>query len=98
MGLRWAQQVVDLDHLNLLETEHVVRGRQKAMKDFVFGESSKRVDEFLQVGANDCEIVRKDLYRPQKTASPHHPLGYTEQSVTIDPTGNNFERVDRRPG
>ncbi len=92
MGLRWAQQVVDLDHTSLLESEHVVRGRQKAIREFVFGESSKRVDEFL-----DVQPRRTDYYFPQNPSSPHHPNGYVYPNDVQDPTGNNFERQDRRP-
>ncbi len=95
MGLRWAQQVVDLDHQNLLESEHVIRGRQKSIKDFVFGEASSRVDEFLDLPKT--RNYRPDLYHPQTLPSPHHPRGYDYQGGVQDPTGNNFERHDRRP-
>jgi hypothetical protein len=97
MGLRWAQQVVDLDHTSLLETEHVIRGRQKSIRDYVFGEASKRVDEFLDVQARQPDSYRPDFYHPQNLASPYHPGGYRYPSGVQDPTGNNFERVDRRP-
>ena len=97
MGLRWAQQVVDLDHASLLESEHVVRGRQKAIREFVFGESSKRVDEFLDVSSKAPNSYRPDFYYPQSPSSPHHPNGYVHPGELRDPTGNNFERFDRRP-
>jgi len=97
MGLRWAQQVVDLDHTSLLEAEHVVRGRQKSMRDFVFEESSARVDDFLGLQKKSPNSYRTDLYHPQTLSSPYHPGGYRHPSGVPDPTGNNFERFDRRP-
>ncbi|WP_182865377.1 hypothetical protein [Stieleria mannarensis] len=97
MGLRWAQQVVDLDHLSLIESEHVIRGRQKAMRDFVFGQASERVDDFLDVRNKSARNFRPDLYHEQTMTSPYHPRGYTLANPATDPTGNNYERHDRRP-
>ncbi len=97
MGLRWAQQVVDLDHSSLLEAEHVIRGRQKSMKNYVFGEAARRVDDFLDVEHKNPPLYRTDLYYPQSLTSPHHPDGYSHPAPFKDPTGNNYERVDRRP-
>lgn len=97
MGLRWAQQVVDLDHMSLIESEHLIRGRQKSMRDFVFGEASKRVDEFLNVRELAPRNFRPDLYHPQTMTSPYHPRGYTPANPATDPTGNNYEHFDRRP-
>jgi hypothetical protein len=97
MGLRWAQQVVDLDHTSLLETEHVVRGRQKSMRDYVFKVASERVDEFLDIGAKAPDSYRPDFYHSQTLASPHHPGGYDYPYGVKDPTGNGYEQIDRRP-
>ncbi len=97
MGLRWAQQVVDLDHSSLLEAEHVIRGRQKSMKNYVFGEASRRVDDFLDIQNKEPNLYRPDLYHPQSLTSPYHPDGFTHPSEIKDPTGNDYERVDRRP-
>jgi len=97
MGLRWAQQVVDLDHTSLMESEHVIRGRQKSIRDYVFGESSKRVDAFLNIPGNAPDQFRPDLYHSQSSPSPYHPNGYHYPSGVQDPTGNNFERKDNRP-
>lgn len=97
MGLRWAQQVVDLDHSSLLEAEHVIRGRQKSMKNYVFGEAARRVDDFLDIEHKNPPLHRTDLYYPQSLTSPHHPDGYSHPAAFKDPTGNNYERVDRRP-
>ncbi|MFG0261591.1 MAG: hypothetical protein ACF788_04295, partial [Novipirellula sp. JB048] len=97
MGLRWAQQVVDLNHTDLLESEHVIRGRQKSMKDYVFGVASKRVDEFLDVQSKAPNSYRTDFYHEQSVSSPYHPNGYRHPMGVVDPTGNNYERHDRRP-
>ena len=97
MGLRWAQQVVDLDHGSLLEAEHVIRGRQKTMKNFVFGEAARRVDDFLDIQNKAPNSYRPDLHYPQSLPSPYHPDGYEHPSPLKDPTGNDYERVDRRP-
>lgn len=97
MGLRWAQQVVDLDHTALLESEHVIRGRQKSMRDYVFRVASERVDRFLDVENKAPSSYRPDFYRSQVLASPHHPSGYSYKHASPDPTGNGYERFDRRP-
>jgi hypothetical protein len=97
MGLRWAQQVVDLDHGSLLEAEHVIRGRQKTMKNFVFGEASRRVDDFLDIQNKAPSSYRPDLHHPQSLPSPYHPDGFEHPSALKDPTGNDYERTDRRP-
>jgi len=97
MGLRWAQQVVDLDHTSLLETEHVIRGRQKSIRDYVFNVASKRVDEFLDIQKQTPNNFRPDFYHPQTLPSPHHPGGYVYPYGRRDPAGNGYERFDRRP-
>lgn len=97
MGLRWAQQVVDLDHTSLLESEHVIRGRQKAMRNYVFEVASRRVDEFLNVQCEAPNSYRTDLYHEQSLSSPYHPNGYRHPTGVADPTGHNYERRDRRP-
>ena len=97
MGLRWAQQVVDLDHTSLMESEHVIRGRQKSMNDYVFRVASERVDEFLDVKTKASRSYRPDLYHEQTLSSPYHPGGYNYPLKPKDPTGNGFERIDRRP-
>ncbi len=94
MGLRWAPQVVDLNHTSLLESEHIIRGRQKLIRDHVYGVTSEHVDKFLGIHPSD---KRPDLYHPQGLPSPHHPGGHVYQRAKDDPTGNGYERTDRRP-
>jgi hypothetical protein len=98
MGLRWARHVVDLDHLVLRETEHVVRGRNAVMEDAVFDRTSKFVDDFLDIPREHPAQHRPDLYRRQRQPSPYHPGGYRYEPTTIeDPTGEDFRVPDRRP-
>ena len=49
MGLRWAPHVVELDHVALLDSAHIVRGRQRSISDFVIDEAQERVDGFLGI-------------------------------------------------
>lgn len=97
MGLRWAPHVVDLSHVSLLDSEHVVRGRRKTITDFVFDEASRRVDEFLDTKQKTPDHYRPDLYHRHGQPSPHHPGGYFYPRGVNDPSGNGFRRVDRRP-
>jgi hypothetical protein len=97
MGLRWAPHVVDLDHVGLLDTEHVSRGRLQSVEDFVFDEATKRVDDILDVQRQQREHYRPDLYHRQRHPSPHHPGGFGYPYGPEDPTGRGYERNDRRP-
>lgn len=99
MGLRWSKHVVDLDHVGLRDTEHVVRGRNTTIHDFTFDEGSRRVDEFLDIETKDKQLVRPDLYRQQRQTSPYHPGGYQYRRLKDerDPTGREFDRLDTRP-
>lgn len=99
MGLRWSKHIVDLDHVGLRDTEHVVRGRNTTIHDFTFDEGSRRVDEFLDIETKDQQLVRPDLYRQQRQASPYHPGGYQYRRLKDerDPTGREFDRPDTRP-
>lgn len=110
MGLRWAPHVVDVDHASLLDAEHVVRGRRRAISDYVFDTASARVDEILKLKTDHNEHYRPDLYHRRRQPSPYHPGGYTyggqsdpnqqpgpETRSIHDPSGRNFERIDRRP-
>lgn len=99
MGLRWSKHVVDLDHINLRDLEHVVRGRNTVIHDFTFDEGARRVDEFLDVETKDKQLLRQDLYRQQRQPSPYHPGGYhaPRPKDERDPTGHEFDRPDTRP-
>ncbi len=97
MGLRWARHVVDLDHLALRDTEHVVRGRNTSIEDFVFDQSSGFVDTFMNI-PKDSPHYRPDLYHRQRQPSPYHPGGYIYRPGSIeDPTGEDFRIRDARP-
>jgi hypothetical protein len=98
MGLRWAPHVAELDHTVLRDQQHVVRGRRKTISDFVFDESSSRVDSFLGIKDDPRyeDFRRSDLYREQTRPSPYHPKGY-EQSDVEDPLNEGFRVRDRRP-
>ena len=99
MGLRWSKYVVDLDHLNLRDLEHVTRGREQAIRDFTFDDASKRVDEFLDIKNKHDEHLRPDLYHQQRQASPYHPGGhhYVPRPAMEDPGNRGFTIPDRRP-
>ncbi|TXT38458.1 MAG: Uncharacterized protein FD138_375 [Planctomycetota bacterium] len=99
MGLRWSKYVVDLDHLNLRDLEHVTRGREQSIHDFTFDEASKRVDEFLDVQGKHDEHLRPDLYHQQRVPSPNHPGGhqYQPNPAMSDPRNRGFTIPDRRP-
>ena len=99
MGLRWAPSVVDLDHISVRDSEHVVRGRRQVVSDAVFDLSTRTVDEILGLEIDAPEHLRRDLYHRQRHPSPYHPGGYTYPKLgpDQDPTGNGFERRDRRP-
>ncbi len=98
MGLRWAPQVVDIDHVSLLDSEHVVRGRNQSIDNFVFEEASKRVDKLLDLQKEEYRhLHRPDLYHRRRTPSPYHPSGYQYPVQVEDPTDERFERFDRRP-
>ena len=62
MGLRWARHVVDLDHESLRDSEHIVRGRNQKVEDFVFDKASSDVDEFLNIRRDYPQHYRPDLY------------------------------------
>ena len=99
MGLRWAPAVIDLDHKELRNLNHVVRGRNRSIEDAVFGIASGRVDEMLDLRNRSLQHVRPDLYHPQRAVSPYHPNGFTYQTEgrLEDPRGDGFEIRDRRP-
>jgi type II secretory pathway component GspD/PulD (secretin) len=73
MGLRWAPVVADLDPLRMQTDEFTVRGRRRFLRNFVDGESSRKVDEFLRIPPGHR---REDLYHPQETIPYQHPNGY----------------------
>lgn len=98
MGLRWARQVVDLDHVGLRDSEHIVRGRNQTVEDFVFDRASSQVDEFLDIKREYPQHYRPDLYHQQRQPSPYHPRGYIYRREHMeDPTGEDFRIRDRRP-
>lgn len=97
MGLRWAPAAVDLDHVSLRDAEHVVRGRRTSITNFVFDESSRRVDGFLDLKEKTPEQYRPDLYHRQILPSPYHPGGHVVPGFREDPSGNRFQIPDRRP-
>jgi hypothetical protein len=99
MGLRWSRHVADLDHMKLRELEHVVRGRNRSINDYVFDKASEKVDSFLDI-EKDNDHFREDFYRQPSLPTPYHPNGYiyTKDGKEItDPTGRNFYRQDPRP-
>lgn len=99
MGLRWSKYVVDLDHINLRDLEHVTRGREQSIHDFTFDEASKRVDGFLDIQGKEPDHERPDFYHQQRIPSPNHPGGYQYQPKTppTDFRNRNFTIPDRRP-
>jgi len=100
MGLRWSKHVVDLDHVGVRDAEHVIRGRNKVISDFVFDRASEEVDDFLDISNRKEEHYRPDLYHRQHVPSPYHPGGYIyhrDGEPVNDPTGRNFQQQDRRP-
>lgn len=96
MGLRWAKQVVDLDHESLRDSEHVARGRSQTIEDYVFDKASADVDDFLDIPTKYPNHHRSDLYRQQRKPSPYHPGGF-QAPEQVDPTGRDFRKADRRP-
>lgn len=99
MGLRWSKYVVDLDHINLRDLEHVTRGREQVIHDFTFDEASRRVDRFLDIQSKEEEHVRPDLYHQQRSPSPNHPGGFQHEpeKPKTDPRNRSFSIPDRRP-
>ena len=97
MGLRWAPHVVDLNHVDLRDTAHVVRGRQQSIVGHTFDRSSRTVDNFLEIEKLTPELHRPDLYRRQYLPSPYHPGGYNAPGQIQDPTGREFRMPDARP-
>lgn len=100
MGLRWAPAVIDLDHTELRNLQHVVRGRNRSIEDAVFGIAARNVDEMLDLKNHSQRHIRPDLYHPQRDVSPYHPNGFTyqiENQPLVDPRGSGFEVPDRRP-
>lgn len=99
MGLRWSKHLVDLDHVGLRDSEHVVRGRYKTVRDFTFDESAKNFDEFLDIEKRQPDHFRKDLYHRNSVPSPYHPGGYHNSRIPDerDPTGQRFNVPDNRP-
>lgn len=99
MGLRWAPSVVDLNHISVRDSEHIVRGRYDAITNSVFDTTSRRVDEMLDIPLSTPQHHRPDLHHRQTQPSPYHPGGYTAPMAEQmeDPTGRRFEVPDRRP-
>ncbi|NQT12722.1 MAG: hypothetical protein HQ582_08235, partial [Planctomycetes bacterium] len=99
MGLRWAPSVVDLNHVSVRDSEHVVRGRNMAVTDSIFDISTRTVDDILGIKVDTPDHHRPDLYHRQRQPSPYHPGGYTHpgRQPNDDPTGDGFEARDARP-
>jgi hypothetical protein len=96
MGLRWSRHVADLDHMGLRDAEHVIRGRNRTISDYVFERTSEVVDDFLDIEHREPHLYRPDLYHRQDLPSPYHPSGFIQPDVN-DPTGRDFYQRDRRP-
>jgi hypothetical protein len=98
MGLAWAQHVAELGYDDIRNAGHVARGRQRMVRQHVFDESSRNVDNFLQITPQD-EHYRPDLYREHSLPSPYHPNGYVYPDLKddADPTRRGFRTPDRRP-
>ena len=88
MGLRWARQVVDLNHHNVKYDEFIVRNRQKVLEYHVFDETSRLVDDVLGIRPEKKiptvdqyqnglpnDLYRTDLYRRQDPIPAQHPSG-----------------------
>jgi hypothetical protein len=99
MGLAWAQHVAELGYDEIRNSGHVVRGRQRIIRQHVFDKSSSNVDNFLQINAEDKDHYRPDLYREHSAPSPYHPNGYIHPGVRDDqdPTRRGFRVPDPRP-
>jgi hypothetical protein len=99
MGLRWAPSVVDLDHISVRDSGHVVRGRYQTLTDSIFDATSERVDEMLDIKQRTPEHFRPDLYHRHTRPSPYHPGGYVmpDADELEDPTGRGFQVPDPRP-
>jgi hypothetical protein len=99
MGLRWAPSVVDLNHVSVRDSEHIVRGRNMAVTDSVFDITTRTVDDILGIELDTPEHYRPDLYHRKRQPSPYHPGGYTypNREPNDDPSGQGFEVRDRRP-
>jgi hypothetical protein len=99
MGLRWAPSVVDLNHISVRDAEHVVRGRRWSIESSVFQQSSEYVDRLLGIEYDTPQQYRPDLYHRHWEPSPYHPGGHTfpGRRPDDDPTGQGYERPDRRP-
>jgi hypothetical protein len=99
MGLRWAPSIVDLNHVSVRDSEHVVRGRRQVVNDSIFDITTRTVDDILGLEIDAPEHMREDLYHRQRHPSPYHPGGYSYPRLDPDhdPTGQGFEQRDRRP-
>ncbi|MFO0939722.1 MAG: hypothetical protein U0930_03035 [Pirellulales bacterium] len=98
MGLSWAQHVAELNYDSIRNAGHVSRGRQEMIRSHVFDESSRNVDDFLQI-KDDAPNHRPDLYREYTMPSPYHPNGYVYPKVRDeqDPTRRGFRVPENRP-
>jgi hypothetical protein len=98
MGLSWAQHIAELGYDDIRNAGHVSRGRQRIIQQHVFDESSRNVDDFLQI-KEDAANFRPDLYREYSTPSPYHPNGYVYPKVKDeqDPTRRGFRLPEARP-
>jgi hypothetical protein len=98
MGLAWAQHVAELGYDDIRNSGHVARGRQNIIRQHVFDESSRNVDDFLQI-KKGAENHRPDLYRDRTVPSPYHPNGYVHPKVhdDQDPTRRGFRLPEQRP-
>ncbi len=99
MGLRWAPSVVDLNHISVRDSEHIVRGRYTTVRDAIDQISKERFDDLIDIPHKEGQIKREDLYYRQRLPSPYHPGGYQNQELPPenDPTGRRFDVRDLRP-
>jgi hypothetical protein len=104
MGLRWAPAVSDLDSLTLQERKFVTSEREHVLRNEVFDNTSKKVDEFLRI---ETERRRPDLYRSQRIISTEHPLqyeaypetiNYQDSAPTAEPSQNHGHSTPLQPG
>jgi hypothetical protein len=73
MGLRYAQQIADLDPLSIRLTEFAARGRALDLMQRTADIGATRVDEAVRIPFGER---RSDLYRPQVSIPYIHPNGY----------------------